>query len=91
MTTTREKIVARSDRGEHPAEIAAAVGVGLSRVYTILQKHRPDRERKPRVRNGQVRKDITFDLRVTKLSPAQIAAKRGCTRQYVYKLMGEGG
>lgn len=87
--TTPKSIVELSDAGEHPAAIADALDLSVSRIYSVLQKHRPDRPRKPRIKNGQMRKDVMFDLRVTKLDPAAIAAKRGCARQYVYKLMGE--
>ena len=38
-------ILARSDAGETPAAIAAALGVPVGSVYSILRAERPDRAR----------------------------------------------
>lgn len=87
MTDLLHSILKRHDRGEHVAEIAAAEDVGFGYVYGILREHRPDRKRKPRERNGEMRKKVLRSL--SHGSDVKIADKLGCTRQYVYKIRQE--
>lgn len=77
------------DAGLFPADIAATTGASLSRVYTALRAHRPERARKPRPTTSSRPAQVRGMVNVAKMKPARVAAVLGVTRQYVYKCLGE--
>jgi len=82
-----EKIVRRSDRGEHPDAIAEALGVSLSTVYSVLRELRPKRKRKPRPCTSDIPDIIRALYREKKMKPRRISEVLGITRAYVYKCL----
>lgn len=83
-STTLERILALSDAGSHPADIATALSVSPSYVYTILREHRPDRERKPRACTSNKPDQIRALFKVNK-NAARTAKLLKCSRAYVYR------
>jgi DNA invertase Pin-like site-specific DNA recombinase len=88
MNHTVIDIVARSDDGQDPAQIAAALGVSRSWVYKTLRAERPRRKRKARIATSQKRVQIV-GLRAQGIKPVRIAQLLGCTRAYVYRVLSE--
>lgn len=88
MNPLAESILARHDRGEDVATIAAAESVGFGYVYSTLREHRPDRPRQPRTRTSEKRK-LILGLLASKIAPPRVAFLAECTPSYVYKLIQE--
>jgi hypothetical protein len=82
MTTT-DKILKRHDKGEHVAEIAAALDVTAGYVYGILREHRPKRRRKPR-RSTSDNPRMIAGLFKQDIPPGRIAVVLGVSRAFVY-------
>lgn len=82
-----QSILEACDAGLFPADIAASTGASLSRVYTALREHRPERARKPRPTTSSRPEQVRGMVKVAKMKPARVAAVLGVTRQYVYKCL----
>lgn len=87
MTPLASDIVARSDAGEHPDQIAATLpGCTLGYVYTVLREYRPRRKRKPRRCTSDI-PDKVRALDGAGIKQARIAFLLGITRAYVSKIL----
>ena len=84
-------ILTRSDAGEHPAAIAAALSVTPGYIYGILRTERPRRPRKAREKKSELRRMIV-GLRAAGIPPVRVAflLQHSCTRAWVYKILSEG-
>lgn len=85
---TQSDILKRHDTGKDAAAIAGALGVSLSYVYATLRTWRPDRARKAHPKRSDEPRIIVgmFDRGH---KPARIAACRGLSRAYIYRVLGE--
>lgn len=81
-------ILQLADAGTSVADIAAAVDLTPGRVYGILRTERPDRTRSPRTRTSKVPNKVRA-LAAKGTKPARIAFVLGCSRAYVYRILGE--
>lgn len=84
------EILAR--QGKHAPDIAAALGVSLSKVYTVLRCARRGNRlkwhRKPRTRTSELRPQV-IDLNRRGWSASCIAKELGISRAYVYRIIAE--
>lgn len=86
MTTPLPPLLALSDAGHAPADIASRLDVPISTVYSILRRHRPDRPRKPRLRTS----DMPYKIRTLAaagIAPPRIAILMQVSRTYVYRVL----
>lgn len=79
-------ILARSDRGDNAAAIAAALDVTPGYVYGILRRERPDRKRKPRRRTSKKPEQI-HALAMAGANAKRIAKLLKCSKAYAYRWM----
>jgi DNA invertase Pin-like site-specific DNA recombinase len=86
--TDVSRIIALSDKGKFPAEIAAALDIPAGRVYHVLRAERPKRERKPRERTSNKRPKV-LALHDKGIKPARIAFVLRVSRAYVYRILSE--
>ena len=89
MTHSLPPILALSDAGHAPADIASRLDVPISTVYSILRRHRPDRPRKPRRRTS----DLPYKIRTLAsrgIAPQRIAVLMEVSRAYVYRVLRPG-
>lgn len=83
-------IVRRSDAGEYPDDIAAAVDCSTGYVYQVLREHRPERARKPRAKTSALRQRILLAKAEGKepgVTARELAGQ--CSRAYVYAIWSE--
>jgi len=88
ITDRLPEILERADRGDPVETIAADVGLSLGYIYGILRRERPKRERKPRERTSQMPAAV-LGLYKRGIKPARIAALKGVSRAYVYRILTE--
>lgn len=90
MTATLSQILTLHDAGHYPDAIANALPVSLGYVHGVLRRERPDRTRKPRLRNSPLRAKI-LGLRAAGISPGRVAEllANECSRTYVYRVLQE--
>lgn len=97
MTTLPHAILALSDAGNYPADIAETVvwtdsagqrwtGASLTYVYRVLSRERPDRARKPRPRTSDKARKIK-GLASRGIGRTRIAELCGVSRAYVHKVL----
>lgn len=86
MTHTCAQILTLSDAGKHPDEIAAALTLSPSTVYTVLRTQRPDRKRKPRAVTSELPCRIRW-LAGRGHKPARIAVMLQVSRAYIYRVL----
>jgi hypothetical protein len=87
--TDVSRIIALSDKGKFPAEIAAALDIPAGRVYHVLREERPKRERKPRERTSNKRPKVLELHRQGNQAGANCLRAAGVSRAYVYRILGE--
>lgn len=88
MNPTRSQILSLSDAGHPPDAIAHSLALSPTTVYAVLREHRPARPRKVRARTSDLPYRIR-GLRGCGIKPARIAVLLGCSRAYVYRILGE--
>ena len=76
------------DAGQDIETIADSLAISTRQVYNVLQKHRPDRPRKPRACTSDIPRMIK-GLAGQGVKPARIAVVLGVSRQYVYRHLPE--
>lgn len=85
------QLLKRTDAGERISDVAVTAGVTTGRIYAILRKHRPERDRAARTRTSMIPAKI---LALNKLGtkPSRIAELLGgISRQYVHKVIADAG
>lgn len=88
MNLTVEQVLKRADDGERVPKIAKAAGVKTGRIYALLRKHRPERERSSRTRTSMVPQQV-LALHKTGAGPSRIAELLDVSRQYVHRIISE--
>jgi transposase len=80
-------ILSLHDAGKHPAEIAASLPVSLGYVYGVLRQHRSNRTRKARTSTSDTPRMVR-GLAAQGIVVERIAVLVGCSRAYVYRILG---
>lgn len=86
MTNLPASILTLCDRGQSPAEIAAALGVSAGYVYKVLRDERPDRPRKSRRQTSEKPAQIRA-LAAREIAVPRIAFLLDCSTAYVYRIL----
>lgn len=89
MTTPHlPQILALSDAGKTPAQIAAALPVKIGTVYAALREHRPARKCAPRTRTSAKRVQI-LGLLGQGITASRVAFLTDVSDKYVYRILAE--
>jgi hypothetical protein len=78
------------DQGLTPAQIAAALGLKVGKVYAVLRKERPGRTRAPRSRTS-AKRALVIALAQAGVGATRIAVLCEVSRAYVYRILQEEG
>jgi hypothetical protein len=98
VTDPVKDICQRSDAGETPAQISAALAIPAGKVYAILRQHRPSRPRAPRTRTSEVPArvvalatpdGIKTSLAAVGIKAKDIAKECGVSEAYVHRIIQE--
>lgn len=87
MTTLVAQVLALSDAGQHPAQIATALSLSPGHVYGILRRERPNRPRKRRQGTSDVPRMVR-GLDAAGITVERIAVLCACSRAYCYRILG---
>lgn len=82
-------ILAASDAGKYPAEIASDLKRSTGYVYSTLRQHRPNRPRKARQATSDTPRMVR-GLAAQGIVVERIAVLCGCSKQYCYRILKEG-
>jgi hypothetical protein len=86
VTDPAAAILALSDSGVPPSQIAAALSLRPGPVYSVLRVHRPDRPRSARRCTSEKRQQVLF-LTTQGVRPGRVAVLLGVSRQYCYRIL----
>jgi hypothetical protein len=83
----RERILALSDEGNTPAQIAAAISTAkLPQIYATLRAERPNRKRAPRPCTSAIPATV-LGMKAAGIREPRIANLLGVSRAYVYRIV----